>query len=242
MKKDSIGDRMKNNYEDRYRLKLTRRTPVIIRLDGKSFHKLTKHCNKPFDVFFNNAMVGTAIRLYEEIQGAKCAYVQSDEISILITDFDRLMSCAWFDYNIQKIVSVSSGLASVEFSSRFHKAGIFDCRAFNIPKEEVCNYFIWRQQDCIKNSVQMLARKFYTHKELHEKSQSDMHEMIYNKGVNWADLSPRYKNGTFISYDIKKSDRWTVTSDIIFSRNRDVVEQLLLSLECKIVSEWYNEV
>ena len=87
---ESIGGRMKDNYEDRYRIKLTRRTPVIVRLDGKAFHTLTRGCEKPFDAALQETMEGTAIELCKQMQGAKCAYVQSDEISILMTDFDNL--------------------------------------------------------------------------------------------------------------------------------------------------------
>jgi len=188
MKKDSLGDRIKNNYENRNRYYLTRRVPVIMRLDGKAFHTVTKHCAKPFDSVLSLCMLNTAKALLKEVQGAKCAYKQSDEISILIADFDKLTTEAWFDYNIQKMTSVSAGIASATFSMDFmheeDKIAVFDSRVFNIPKEEVCNYFIWRQQDWIRNSVQMLARCHFSHKELHKKSNSDLHEMLHTKGVN----------------------------------------------------------
>jgi len=161
MTKISIGTRMKNNYEDRYRFKLTRRMPVIIRLDGKAFHTLTRNCQKPFDDLFNNAMIFVMSHLLGEFQGAKCGYQQSDEISILLTDFDALQTEAWFDYNIQKIASVSAGYASAWFTSHYLNDGeiaVFDSRVFNIPKEEVCNYFIWRQKDWLRNSIQMIGR------------------------------------------------------------------------------------
>ena len=102
MIKDDLGNRMKHNYEDRSRFYLTRRTPVIIRLDGKAFHTLTKRFIRPFDAFFNRAMARTALQCVEDFQGAKVAYVQSDEISILLTDFDKLSTDAWFDYNIRR--------------------------------------------------------------------------------------------------------------------------------------------
>ncbi|MGD9158306.1 MAG: tRNA(His) guanylyltransferase Thg1 family protein [Desulfobacteraceae bacterium] len=137
---NSLGERMKENYEFRSRIKLARRIPVIIRLDGKAFHTLTRKCEKPFDDLFRNVMEETALALCREIQGVKCAYTQSDEISLLLTDFDRLGTEAWFDYNLQKITSVSAGIASVCFSKLWAEAeGIFDSRAFNAPKEEVCN-------------------------------------------------------------------------------------------------------
>ena len=131
----SLGDRMKENYENRYRFYLTRRTPVIIRLDGKAFHTVTKNCDEPFDSRFCITMDNTADLLCKNIQGAKLAYVQSDEISILLTDFDKLTTDAWFDYNLQKIVSVSAGLASSYFSRQWGYECTFDSRAFNIPKE-----------------------------------------------------------------------------------------------------------
>lgn len=228
MTKISLGNRMKENYENRFRFKLVRRMPVILRLDGKAFHTLTRRCQKPFDEFFSNAMEYTSMRLLSEIQGAKCAYVQSDEISILLTDFDTLQTDAWFDNNLQKIVSVSAGFASAHFTTHFCNDGniaVFDCRAFNIPKEEAYNYFVWRQQDWLKNSVQMLARAHYSPKQLHKKKQADMHEMLYKKGINWANLESRWKNGTFCFYT---DGTWITTYDAIFIENRNLIEQYLL--------------
>lgn len=227
MKKDSIGNRIKDNYEHRYRIKLTRRTPVIIRLDGKAFHTLTRTISRPFSKTFQSAMAATAFVLCNEIQGAKCAYIQSDEISILLADFDRFTTEAWFDYNLQKIVSVSAGIASADFTRRWDTKAlaVFDSRAFNIPKEEVCNYFIWRQQDWVRNSVQMLAQAHYSHKQLHQKNIADMHEMLHEKGVNWADLEPVWKNGTFIS--VKSGEGWQTRTDVIFTENRETVEQYM---------------
>ena len=222
----NLGDRIKNNYENRYRTKLTRRTPVILRLDGKAFHTLTRRCDKPFDYKFNKAMATTAKLVFSEIQGAKLAYVQSDEISILLTDFDTLQTDAWFDYNLQKICSVSAGYASVYFTQSYNKIGIFDCRAFNIPKEEVCNYFVWRQKDWERNSLQMLARTYFSCKELHGKKTQDMHDMLYDIGVNWADLADKYKNGTCIH---NHNGLTLMDFDIIFTKNRDIVENYMIS-------------
>jgi tRNA(His) 5'-end guanylyltransferase len=228
MKKDSIGNRMKENYEDRYRIKLTRRTPVIIRLDGKAFHNLTKGCQKPFDDSFQSCMQETSRKLLEEIQGAKCCYTQSDEISVLLTDFDNLNSESWFDYNLQKIVSISASIASVYFSNMYCKFAVFDSRAFNIPKEEACNYFIWRQQDWIRNSLQMMAQSLYSHKELHKKNTSDMHEMIFKKGLNWNNIDNKYKNGVFIYLS---ESSFLIKHDQIFTKNRELINQYFKPLE-----------
>lgn len=225
MKEDSLGNRMKENYEDRYRFKLIRRLPVIIRLDGKAFHTLTKQCDKPFDKDLSMIMIDGMKYLLDNIQGAKLGYQQSDEISILITDFDTLTTDAWFDYNIQKICSVSASMISshingglkeyINSTGKFNnKSWLFDSRCFNIPKEEVNNYFIWRQKDWERNSLQMLCRAHFTHKELCGKNKSSMHEMLYNININWGDLEPKWKNGVTV---FRKADgKFLENNDNIF--------------------------
>ena len=118
-KKDSLGDRMKSNYENRAKTYLTRRTPVIIRLDGKAFHTLTRGMKKPYDEIFHNTMNATMKYLCENIQGCKLGYTQSDEITLLLTDYDTLSTDAWFDYNVQKICSVSASMATMAFNQYF---------------------------------------------------------------------------------------------------------------------------
>src|SRR5689334_8003874 len=108
MSNDSLGDRMKKNYEDISRVFLPRRMPLIIRLDGKAFHTLTADMKKPWDDGMIHSMLTTAITLCENIQNTKLAYVQSDEISLLLTDYDYFNTEAWFDRNLQKMVSVSA--------------------------------------------------------------------------------------------------------------------------------------
>lgn len=209
---------MKQNYENAYRFKLTRRTPVIIRLDGKAFHTLTRGCEKPFDEDFYESMYATMLALCRDIQGVRCAYMQSDEISLLLTDFETIQTEAWFDYNLQKIVSISASIASTTFSLNWKDGehiALFDSRAFNIPKDDVKNYFIWRQLDWIRNSVQMLSQAHFSHKELHKKNQEAMHEMLHEKDINWADLDPKWKNGTFLF----KDDGWSPLTNLILTQD-----------------------
>jgi tRNA(His) guanylyltransferase len=202
---DSLGDRMKENYENRNRTYLLRRTPVIIRVDGKAFHTLTNSCRKPYDSRLISTMALAAADTAKELQGFKLGYVQSDEASFLLTDFDSLDTQAWFSYNVQKMCSIAASLMTFNFR-RFTSNGdpwagkyaLFDARCFNIPKEEVTNYFLWRAQDWGRNSIQMLAQAHFSPKELHGKNQADMHEMLHTKGLNWADEPSVYKNGTFI--------------------------------------------
>jgi tRNA(His) 5'-end guanylyltransferase len=170
-------------------------------------------------------MNSTALILTQNVQGCKCAYVQSDEISLLLTDFDTLTTEAWFNYNLQKMVSVSASIATKAFSGQWRRDGVplFDSRAFNLPKEEVCNYFVWRQQDWTRNSILMLAQAHFSHKELHGKDSRDMHEMLHTKGMNWTDLDDRWKNGNFFS----KADNWMMKAAPVFKDNRIEIERYL---------------
>jgi tRNA(His) 5'-end guanylyltransferase len=205
---NKIMDRMKSYYEDRTRYKLTRRTNTIIRIDGKAFSNYTKGLKRPFDEGLINDMDETAEFLCQNIQGAKFAYVQSDEISILITDYDDVSTHSWFDGNLQKMASIAASLATAKFNqlryARFekyksemttdpmgqvdkrydpehstYKLAMFDARVFQIPyQEEVINYFIARQQDATRNSISSVAQTNFSAKELNGKKTSDMQDML----------------------------------------------------------------
>jgi tRNA(His) 5'-end guanylyltransferase len=211
--KDVLGDRMKSFYEDRTRISLQRRTYTIIRIDGKAFHTYTKGLKRPFDVGLIADMDATAAYLCKNIMGAKLAYVQSDEISVLLTDFDDLGTQAWFDNNLQKMASIAASMATSEFNrlrlkrdlsiledvGQF-KMAMFDARVFQIPTlTEVMNYFIWRQQDATRNSISSVAQSLYSHKELNGVSGDQKQEMIFQKGINWNDYSYREKRGGVIT-------------------------------------------
>jgi tRNA(His) guanylyltransferase len=210
-KKDSLGDRMKSYYESRFRFMLQRRTNFIIRIDGKAFHTYTRGLEKPFDGGLMRDMAETTRFLCENIQGAKFGYTQSDEISILVTDYDDLSTSAWFDNNLQKMCSISASLTTAKFNQlRVQRAyrnietdpmehgltaydmcisealntklAMFDSRIFAITEpEEVVNYFIWRQQDATRNSVSMAAQSMFSHKQLQGESGSSMQEMMHEE-------------------------------------------------------------
>ena len=182
MEHSDLGKRMKT-YESVSRHFLMRRTPVIIRLDGKAFHTLTRGFDKPFDKVLMQAMQETMLCLAQEVQGCVFGYTQSDEITLVLTDYKELNTNAYFDYNIQKLTSVCASIATREFiiaianltcndeekaNKYFNKLTnvAFDCRAFNIPVSEVCNNLVWRQLDCIRNSKQMVAQANFSQKEL----------------------------------------------------------------------------
>ena len=222
--KNDIGKRMKEFYEVRTRTYLPRRTNTIIRIDGKSFHTYTKGLGRPFDKSLIEDMVETTKFLCKEIQGAKLGFCQSDEISILLTDYDKIGTHAWFDGQVQKIVSVAASLAAAKFnqlryirmqeiskseesdfetfvydSLRSMPLAVFDARVFSIPQmHEVVNYFIWRQEDATRNSISMVAQANFSHNQLHKKTTSNMQDMLMEKGINWNDYSSSEKRGSLI--------------------------------------------
>lgn len=229
--RDSLGDRMKR-YErvsDHY---LTRRVPVILCLDGKAFHTFIKNMEKPFDYSFMRAMWTTALNLTQEIQGYKFAYVQSDEISILLTDYDKLDTEPWFGYRLNKMCSVGASLASTHFNKLMGSNIQFDARAFNLGKEEVCNYFIWRQQDATRNSVQMVAQANFPHKSLQNLNSSQLQEKLFQeKGINWNDLPCFKKRGIGI-LKTNIEEIWLADMETpIFSQDRNYIEWRLESKE-----------
>lgn len=177
----SISERMKKNYEDRYRTKLPLKVPAIIRLDGKSFHTLTKEFEKPFSYSFQEAMKKTALFLKDNIQGCKMAYTFSDEISLLLVDFDRVETCAWFDYNTNKMNSISAAMASVEFNSQIYtkdSKAYFDARSFSVPREEVTNYFLSRQLDCYRSFILGIAQTYFPEHVLFRKGLRGLIDLI----------------------------------------------------------------
>lgn len=260
---DALGDRMKG-YEDISRIYLTKRTPVIIRVDGRAFHTFTRGFVRPFDSFLMDVMKDTATYLCKNISGCKLAYVQSDEISLLLTDYDTIGTQPWFDNNLQKLVSIAASMATLEFNRRFERmihelsdaytwhpvsmetlwgkrddkhwaayrkalssGATFDARAFVIPKEEVCNYFIWRQQDATRNSIQMLGRANFSDKELHKKNCANIQDMlVLEKGINWNDLPVACKRGTcVVKSKTTDGEPWQAVEIPIFTQDRSFIEQ-----------------
>lgn len=222
MTKDSLGDRMKGHYEARTRVLLPRRTFVMIRVDGVCFHSYTRDCERPYDLGLMEDMDATALALCQNIAGARLAYVQSDEISVLLTDFASTQTEAWFDNNLQKLVSVSASLATAHFnqarrkrSSEDSNLACFDSRAFTIPDPiEVENYYVWRGQDATRNSISMTAQAHFPHTRLQGKTSSEMQEMLWQeKGLNWNDMPGGFKRGRCV---VKRS----VVGDVEYQDKR----------------------
>lgn len=274
MDKTSLGDRMKNNYENVNRFYLTRRMPVIIRMDMKAGHTFTRGMKKPFDDIFVKTMQETMKYLCENIQGCVLGYTQSDEISLILVDYAEITTDAWFGNNLQKMCSVSASMATMAFNNHFlwnweeenrwafrpagtlkereyantlyRKIGkaMFDSRVFTIPKEEVCNYMIWRQQDSTRNSIQSVGQANFSNKELHKKSTKDIQDMLMaQKGINWNNYATTLKRGSccikvddsLTKYDeagnicsYTQRSKWVIDNEIpIFTQDRNYVEKLI---------------
>ena len=220
--RDDIGTRMKNFYEQIPKTKLMRRCPVAIRIDGKAFHTYTRHFKRPFDSVFMRAMQETMKYLCENIQGCVLGYTQSDEITLILVDYEKINSSAWFDYEVQKLCSVSASMATMRFNQVFARlvqevkeegtedpqyikvldkacetGAMFDSRCFNIPKEEVTNLIYWRQLDASRNSIQMVGHANFSQKQMHGKSTSDIQDMLMlEKNINWNDFPVACKRGS----------------------------------------------
>lgn len=272
-KRDALGDRMKK-YEYITRTYLVPRMPVIIRLDGKAFHTFTRGFKRPFDEVLISTMQDTTKYLCENIQGCVLGYTQSDEITLVLVDYKKLNSCAWFDNNIQKMCSIAASMATFAFNRFFvanlnafyefntdidlteigyhitfseedngkyyeaykkaaEKGALFDARVFNIPKEEVCNCVLWRQNDATRNSVEMVAQAHFSHGMLQNKSQSQMQDMLMlEKGINWNDFPVHQKRGSCcikVQGDEDKRPKWIIDKKIpIFKGDgRKYIEDLV---------------
>lgn len=260
---DALGDRMKEYYENRSKSYLTRRTPVIIRIDGCHFHSFCRGLRKPYDPTFIKAMQLTTKDLCENIQGCKIGYVESDEISLLLTDYDTLRTEAWFDYSVQKICSVAASMAAMYFNKHWSKlveefyeenvednwhedederyyndvlkkkvelGGYFDARAFNLPESEIVNYFIWRQNDATRNSIQGLAQANFSQKQLQGLNNSQLQDKLHEeKSINWNNCSVVEKRGTCVKRNVTEGkSNWIIDTNIpIFTQNRNYIEEAL---------------
>lgn len=275
MKKDSLGDRMKT-YESISKTFLTRRVPVIIRLDGKAFHTFTRGMKKPFDKILTQTMQDTMKYLCENIQGCVLGYTQSDEITLVLTDYTTIKTDAWFEYNVQKMTSISASMATLAFNKFFKEnikdyrlnhmfvtkteglitedidyieimekkfdIALFDSRVFSIPKEEVCNCLIWRQQDATRNSIQSVGQAYFSQKQLQGKSCNMIQDMLFiEKAINWNDFPVSCKRGTCCyKRQVEKEvintksgeklivnrNEWYIDKDTpIFTQNRNYVEK-----------------
>ena len=116
---DALGVRMKEKYEMRARSYLTPGVPVAIRIDGKAFHTFTKGFKKPFDRVLMTSMQKTMQYLCQNIQGCVFGYTQSDEITLILIDYQTIDTDCWFGYQVQKVCSIAASMATMAFNRFF---------------------------------------------------------------------------------------------------------------------------
>lgn len=231
MTRDPLGDRMKQ-YEAVTRLVLPRRTYTVVRVDGKSFHTFLRHADKPWDEDVVWSMIETAKDLCRALDGAVVGYTQSDEISVVLQDFENNGTQPWFGGVVQKMASIAAATATSAFTRHYAQRfdlnadsahPLFDARVFTIPDiVEVANYLVWRQRDCTRNSVLALAQSVFSHREMQGESVRGLVQRLrLEKGIDWEkDVSLHLRQGIQVvkeKYDATPDDadpltlrtRWT---------------------------------
>ena len=256
----TLSDRMKK-YEEPTDSCLVRRMPAIIRIDGKAFNTFTRALPPEYNEIFRMMMEQTTLELCRNIQGARKAYSQSDEISILLVDYNKFNSEPFLNGHIQKIASVVASMTTVYFNKTINDAlednaqlgnpmalwmatrlytAMFDARVFNIPREDVTNYFIWRQQDAVRNSILNLGYEFFSHKELLNHSCNQIQEKLFSeKNINWNDCLVKLKRGFAVirygsrgSYNAPYGSGWHLDLNVPeFTKDRSYVDDLVNQVE-----------
>lgn len=224
-------------YEKLNSVSLRTKTPVLIRIDGKAFHSFCRGMNRPVDNRLVECLNQATKSTLEEIDGARVAYLQSDEISILLTDFTQDSTQGWFHYNKQKLESVIASMFTAYFNKNFtelfaedikhkEKIAFFDCRAWSLPFTEVNNYFWWRQKDCTKNAISMIARTMFSDKELHKKNTGEVQTLIEEKLGEGVDI--RYPQHFLKGRCLSKNEEGVFTVDNnlpLFVNDRDYINK-----------------
>lgn len=196
---DQMGDRMKLYEGIEANRILIPGLPICVRVDGRAFHTFTKGMERLYDIVMSNAMIETMKHLVDETD-ACIGYVQSDEISLVLSDIKEPL----FGGRIAKLISVIASIATAKFNVEIHKSfpdkpmATFDCRVWNVPnRTEAANTILWREFDATKNSISMAARAYYSHKQLLGKNSSQMQDLLMKKGVNWNDYPAFFKRGSY---------------------------------------------
>lgn len=193
----SLGFRMKQ-WEHEYRRTVPSPSYLLLRLDGRAFHSFTQGLNRPCDMDLMDAVDATMMALCEGIEGVRIGYCQSDEISLLLTNWvtgaEKLTEFA-FGGNESKLLSLSASMATAAFNKQWrgHSSGKwaeFDSRLWTFPATdegywETCNYFLWRYRDCVKNSVTATAQAHFSHKQLHGVNTDQKLKMLEDIGAPW---------------------------------------------------------
>lgn len=198
-----------------FRTVLTPGLPAIMRLDGRAFHSYCRGLDRPFDRLFMADMDQVALGLAQQIDGVRLAYVQSDEISLLLTDRlvdeidstdpDTPVQGFMFGGQVQKLVSIGAALASSLMNAARHgtvtdRLAIFDARVFTLPDmAAVERYFQWRQADARMNALGMAASARFSHRQLTGVPNTVRADMLRAVGADPDDLPLEFTEGRVVA-------------------------------------------
>jgi tRNA(His) 5'-end guanylyltransferase len=211
-----------NYYRDLTDYRLMPNSYILVMIDGKNFSKLVKNkFEKPFDDWFISTMDKTAVHLCKEVQNCVGAFVQSDEISLIIKD--NTLTSVPFDGRLCKLQSIIPSIATSFFNKELIKRNLisgmsvdditkmpdycFDCKAWTVPTvNDAIAWILYRQIDCIRNSKQQFAQTYMTHKSLLNKD-TDMQVALCleTTGNDWNAIENNKKYGRlFNKLPVKK--------------------------------------
>lgn len=215
---EKLADKCKY-YQELANYKLMPNGYILAHLDGRGFSNYCKRFEKPFDKIFVNAMNESAIYVAKNVQNCKLAYVQSDEITLVIVDSPE--SDTFFKYRVSKLCSIMASMVTAKFMQlmmlelaktpcsqddlleMINKETLvqFDCKVWNVPNlNEVYAWLNFRQIDCIRNSKQQFAQTHFSHNRLMNKNTDEQIEMVKaEKGIDWEAFENGLKYGRFIS-------------------------------------------
>ena len=237
-----LSERMRQ-YEDNFDYTLTARLPILMRLDGRGFSRFTKfdHCHKPFDDRLSDAIVASMLAAAGLIEDCVFGFTQSDEITLVLRNDHSLDSMPWFSNRLQKMCSIAASCVTANFNLKYgenridYVPALFDCRIFAVPNlEEAANNLIYRQRDCVKNSIstacyhelsQKLGKKKAT-KLLQDRNSKQRQELLFQEtGINWSTYPAKYKNGVACYKEVvevngAQRSKWKTDDDLpMFAEN-----------------------
>lgn len=205
---DPLGDRMKSYEDVECGRCLLHGVPVVARMDGRAFHRVTRKFDRPYEKVMSDIMVDTTVELVRET-GACFGYTQSDEITLVWAP-PGIGTEVWFGGRVSKMVSNLASYTTALFNMHYPRipadkriAGLlptFDARVFCVPtKDEAATCVWWRELDATRNSIQMAARAQFSHNQCNNKNTSELHEMLFQAGINWNDYPAFFKRGTMVT-------------------------------------------
>ena len=241
--KKTLKDEM-DRYESTVSMSLKTKTPVFIRLEGKSFGAFTQHFQKPYDPIMTRTMQQTAKQLCAEANGCVFAYTASNEITLILTDYHKWNSVPWLDYDVMRMCSAAASIATIAFSKAFadsmewflqtyngndkdnlytayceasNYGARFEAVCFNVPEDRVCEMVFHQQYQWRRNSILSLANQNFSHREVVGKTLDELHEMLAEKGIFWHDLPTEYRHGSCCSKGVNpfgRKKKWRIDTEM----------------------------